>query len=340
MTMEPTEAAESDTTAQPPYGTRRFTFMPAYAGSMLKNLVPVLAVALLLVIFSIGSSSFLSVNNGITVATQSSVLLIISVGAALVILMGSIDLSVGATASVAGIVAAKVAETHGAWGLLAAVLVGCGVGLVNGALLTVLRIPSFLVTLGTFNVLSGLGLIITNSVPVSVQSVSYTNLASVDFVGRMPVLVLWAVGVLVIGVWVASYTRLGRVIYAIGGGEKVARLSGIPVRRYKVYTFIVCGALAGLGGGLLTAYLAVGGPSIGQGFMLESIAAVVMGGIPLNGGYGNLSRTLLGVLVLSVLTDGMNIMNVNIYYQSLIQGVVIIVAVAFSLNRSRLDVVK
>jgi ribose transport system permease protein/putative xylitol transport system permease protein len=309
-------------------------------GPALKNLVPVIAIVLLVVIFSVGSPAFLSVNNGITVATQSAVLLIISVGAAFVILIGSIDLSVGATASVAGILAAKFAGAHGAWGLLIAVLAGCVIGAVNGGLFTILRIPSFLVTLGTFNVLSGLGLIITNSVPVSVQSTSYQDLAGVNVIGRLPVLVVWAIGILLLGIGVGSFTRYGRVVYAIGGGEKVARLSGIPVNRYKLYTFIVSGALAGLGGGLLTAYLAVGGPSIGQGFMLQSIAAVVMGGIPLNGGYGNLSRTLLGVLVLSVLTDGMNIMNVNIYYQSLIEGIVIIVAVAFSLNRSRLDVLK
>ena len=305
-----------------------------------KRAVPLLAIVLLVLYFSIRSSAFLTTRNAVNIATESSVLLIIAVGSALVILMGSIDLSVGATASVAGIMAARVAGSHGAWGLLAAVATGIVIGSVNGVLFTVVRIPSFLVTLGTFNVLSGLGLIITNSVPISITSNSYANLANTFVIGQVPLLVFWALGVLFIGMWAAAYTRFGRVIYAIGGGEKVARLSGVPVTRYKIYAFIVCGALAGLAGGLLSAYLQVGGPTIGQGYMLESIAAVVMGGIPLNGGYGGVSRTVLGVLVLGILTDGMNVLGVDIYYQSLVQGIVIISSVAFSLNRSRIDVLK
>jgi len=316
-------------------GQRARTFVEA----SWRGVVPFGALILLCIVFSIWTPTFLTFNNMVNIASQSAVLLIIAIGAAFIIVMGSIDLSVGAVASIAGIMAAKAADQYGAFALVVAVLVGAGCGLGNGLIFTALRIPSFLVTLGTMSIVTGLGLIITNSIPINVTNGAFLNIASYDF-HTIPVLVVWALGVYLLSLLLASRTRFGRFIYAIGGGERVALVSGVPIMRYKIYAFILSGLLAGLAGGLLASWGGSGGPDIGQSYMLSAIAAVVMGGIPLTGGYGGIGRALLGVLVIGVLSNGLNLAGVGAYGQTVAQGLVIIVAVAFSLDRSKLSVLK
>ncbi|MBO0663187.1 ABC transporter permease [Jiella sp. MQZ9-1] len=305
-----------------------------------QTLFPYFSLLGIIIIFAIAAPRFLSFGNAVNIASQSSILLLIALGSALVILMGSIDLSVGATASLAGVLTATAVPSLGPWALCLAVLVGAGVGIVNGLLLTVVRIPSFLATLGTMSVLSGLSLIVTDGVPVGINDDRFIELASFRFLYNIPALVLWAAAAFVICVLLASLTRVGRYIYAIGGGERVAAVSGLPVQRYKFYAFMLCGCLSALGGGLLASWLQSGSPNGADGYMLSAIAAVVMGGIPLNGGHGGIGRTLLGVLVIGVLANGLNLCGVGPYVQSVIQGVVVIVAVSFSLDRSKFSIMK
>jgi ribose transport system permease protein/putative xylitol transport system permease protein len=305
-----------------------------------RGVVPLIALIALIVGFSIWVPSFRTYGNAVNVASQSAVLLIIALGAAFIIIMGSIDLSIGAVASLGGILAAKATVDYGAAALLAGLLVGLGAGLVSGLLFTRLRIPSFLVSLGMFSILSGLGLLITQSLPVTVDHQGFVDVVSARVVGDIPLLVFWALAIYLLAILVGSRTRFGRYVYAIGGGERVALISGVPVMRYKVYAFILSGGLAGLAGALLAGWVGAGSPEIGQGYMLSAIAAVVMGGIPLTGGYGGISRTLLGVLVIGVLDNGLNLAGVDTYVQTLVQGVVIIAAVAVSLDRSKLTALK
>jgi ribose transport system permease protein/putative xylitol transport system permease protein len=292
------------------------------------------------VLSTLWTPAFLSYRNIVNIASQSSVLLLVSLGSAFVIVMGSIDLSVGATASLSGIVAAELAGQFGPWALAAGVLVGLAAGALNGLLLTVLRIPSFLTTLGTMSLMTGLALIITQGVPVSISDPAFMGLANSRVAFTVPLLVFWSSAAYVICLVVGARTRFGRYIYAIGGGEQVAIISGVPVNRYKVYAFIVSGGLAALGGGLLAGWLQTGAPGAGSGYMLGAITAVVMGGIPLTGGFGSIGRTLLGVLVIGVLSNGLNLAGIGPYVQTVIQGIVVIVAVAFSLDRSKLSILK
>ncbi len=305
-----------------------------------QSVVPFGALIGVCLIFAFTAPGFLSYDNAVNVAGQSGVLLVIALGSAFVILMGSIDLSVGAIASLTGIVAAKTAVNHGAWGLGAAVLVGLGLGVANGLIFTVLRIPSFLVTLGTMSILSGIALQLTGGVPITITSPDFLGLSNRELVSTLPAVAFWGLGVFCVSVWVAGRTRFGRYVYAIGGAERTALISGIPVMRFKVYAFAVSGLLAGLAGGLLAAYQQSGSPTAGQGYLLSAIAAVVMGGIPLTGGYGGIGRTLLGVAILGVLSNGLNLAGVGPYTQDVIQGAVIIGAVAFSLDRSKLSALK
>lgn len=306
-----------------------------------QSVVPFGALIAVCVIFTITAPGFLTYDNAVNVAGQSGVLLVIALASAFVILMGSIDLSVGAIASLTGIVAAKLAVHHDAvWVLLGAAGAGLGVGAANGLIFTVLRIPSFLVTLGTMSVLSGLALQITSGVPITVSNPGFLNVANDQLISTIPAVAFWGLGVFGVSVWLAGYTRFGRYIYAIGGAERTALISGVPVARFKVYAFAVSGLLAGLAGGLLAAYQQTGSPTAGQGYLLTAIAAVVMGGIPLTGGYGAIARTLLGVAILGVLSNGLNLAGVGPYMQDVIQGAVIIGAVAFSLDRSKLSALK
>jgi ribose transport system permease protein len=305
-----------------------------------QSAVPFGALIAVCLIFAVTAPGFVSYDNAVNVVGQSAVLLVIALGSAFVILMGSIDLSVGAIASLTGIVAAKLAPHHGAWALLAAVALGLGVGAGNGLIFTVLRIPSFLVTLGTMSILSGVALQITSGVPVTITSPEFLSLSNRQLISTLPAVAFWGMGAFFISVWVATRTRFGRYVYAIGGAERTARISGIPVQRFKLYAFALSGLLAGLAGGLLAAYQQSGSPTAGQGYLLTAIAAVVMGGIPLTGGYGGIGRTLLGVAILGVLSNGLNLAGVGPYTQDVIQGAVIIVAVAFSLDRSKLSALK
>jgi ribose/xylose/arabinose/galactoside ABC-type transport system permease subunit len=305
-----------------------------------RTLVPYGALLGLVVIFGVAAPNFLTFGNIINIASQSSVLLLVTLGSAFVIFMGSIDLSVGATASLAGVLTALATPALGPWSLSVAVLVGIGVGLLNGLLLTFVRIPSFLATLGSMSLLSGFSLIVTDGVPVSIDDNRFIDVASRRLVFNIPALVFWAVAAYALCVLVASSTRVGRYIYAIGGGERVAAVSGVPVNRYKIYGFVLCGVLAAVGGGLLSGWLQSAAPNGADGYMLSAIAAVVMGGIPLNGGHGGIGRTMLGVLVIGILSNGLNLCGVGPYVQIVIQGAVVIVAVSFSLDRSKLSILK
>jgi ribose transport system permease protein len=305
-----------------------------------RGVIPFGALVGLYLLFAVTTTSFATYDNAVNIASQSAILLIIAVGSGFIIIMGSIDLSVGAVASLGGILAAKYSVDHGAAALPIGLAVGVLAGLVNAILFTIFKIPSFLVTLGMLSVLSGLGQIITHSLPVTVSNETYTDIVATEVVGGIPLLVFWAVAVYLMAIWVGARTRFGRFVRAIGGGERTALISGVPVRRFKMYGFVLSGGLAGFAGALLAGWVQAGSPDVGQGYMLSAIAAVVMGGIPLTGGYGSISRVLLGVLVIGVLDNGLNLAGVDPYVQTLIQGVVIIVAVAFSLDRSKLTVLK
>ena len=185
----------------------------------------------------------------------------------------------------------------------------------------------------------GLSKYISGGRPVSLKPGGVGDIFT-GSIGGFPVVVLWAALVLVVSILVARYTRLGRYLYAIGGNEKTTRLSGVPVTRYKVYAFMISGLLAGFAGLLQLARARSASPDMGAEFLLPAIAAVVMGGTPLSGGVGGPARTVIGVLIIAILGNGMIIAAVNPYLQSVIQGLVVIAAVALTMDRKKMTLVK
>ena len=270
-------------------------------------------------------------------------LLVVSVGASWVILMGSIDLSNGAIVLLSSLIVGSMVETWGypVWlSVLGGVVVGGICGAINGALFAYVRLPSFLVTLGMSLIITGVGLTIVGGRTVQIFNLDFTAISQGHLVSFVPNIVIWSLVVYLIASLIGFRTKFGRYISTIGGGEQVAALSGIPVRRFKLYCFVVAGLLAGFAGVLLTARLSSGSPGAGSNLVLLSIAAVVMSGTPLTGGVGGVHRSILGVLVISMLENGLSGMGVGPFERSIIQGVVVILAVASTMDHSRLSLLK
>jgi ribose transport system permease protein/putative xylitol transport system permease protein len=326
-----------DTLHRDPQTTAGRSFL---AGLQPRRLAPVAGLVVIVAVFSFFSSQFLTVGNLDNVLLDSSVLLIISLAATVVILTGSIDLSVGSTLAMCAYMGAMLSSrADDNWPLLVVPLVGIVCGAVNGALVAFARLPSFLVTLGTYFVYDGLANYFAGGQPVSIPFGGVADWFA-GFVFGFPIVTLWALLTLALATAGFRYTRLGRYIYAVGGNEKTARLTGVPVDRVKFYSFCLSGLLAGLAGLLQITKIESASPGMGQLFLLPSIAAVVMGGTPLSGGVGGPMQSLLGVLVIGILTNGMILTAVNPFLQNVVEGVVVVVAVAVTMNRQKSTVVK
>lgn len=304
--------------------------------------LPVGVVVVLFAFFALATPSFLTLRNATGVLGQASTLLLACLGASFVVLMGSIDLSVGAIVLLVGS-GAVMALNFGDLGvltLLVAVVLGTGLGTLNGLIFVFGRIPSFVVTLGTLSIFTGAAWQLLEGRALRFDSVAFEMLAIGQWIPRMPNIALFALSAWAAMALVGAKTRFGRYMYAIGGGEMVARTAGLPVRRYQIYAFALSGAMAGLAGALATARLGAVGPTLGQDLLLNSLAAIVVGGTSLAGGVGGVHRTLIGVLIIALLDNGLNLMGVNQYTQMVIKGAVVVAAVLISQDRGRHIVIK
>lgn len=295
-------------------------------------LFPLAVVVVLFIVFSFSTSSFATIRNFTAVSGQAATLLIVCLGATFVILMGSIDLSVGSIVLLVGAATVLLLNKYGLGYsvLAAAVLLGGLLGLLNGLVYAFGRIPSFIVTLGSLSVFTGIALTLLDGRAIQFDTAGFENIAVGQLVPRLPNIALWAIIAWAVVVVIAVRTRFGRFMYLIGGGERVAHTAGLPVRRYKVYAFIASGLLAGFGAALAVARLGAAGPSLGSDLLLNSLAAIVVGGTSLAGGSGGPHRTLIGVIIIAVLDNGLNLMGVSQYLQMIIKGLVVIAAVLVS----------
>ncbi len=307
------------------------------------KILPFVSVVVLVVFFGVLEPRFFTISNFTIVASQAAPLLFITLGATFVVLMGGIDLSVGSAATLASALAAVLVRDYdiGYLAMPVAIAVGIAAGLVNGLITTYFRLPSFLVTLGTLSIFGGLSLHLLQGRSVPVGNPPFRQLAIGQLIPNLPNAMLFALSSSAVLIFVGSWTRFGRYIAAIGAGEAVATVAGIRVRRYKIYAFTVSGAFAGVGGAFILARLGSGSPQVGANFLLDSIAAIVVGGTALSGGVGGVHRTLLGVAIISILSNGLGIMGVGSFTRMMIIGCVVILAVATTIDRERMmNVVK
>lgn len=293
------------------------------------------AVWMLLVVcigLAIASPVFATSGNLLNVGLATSVTALLAAGQTFVIVLAEIDLSVGAVLGFSAAITAMTLQHHSTViGILVGLAVGAAAGLVNGLLVTKTRMPSFIATLAMMSVLSGLTLQLTQGNPVSVSDYNFQNIGQARAAGvPVPVWIMIVV-FLVFGLLLAR-TRYGRYVYATGDNLEAAKLSGISVNRTKILAFVISGVLAALAGFIITARLSTAEPTAGTGLELESIAAVIIGGTSLAGGRGDLVGTLVGALILGVIDNGMNLLNVSPFLQSVVKGLVILFAVLLDRN--------
>jgi ribose transport system permease protein len=330
MTESASSTATSDASAPRASRLRRF------AGELLQGDQPYMlyvAFAILLVVFSIASPHFLSLDNFLNIGRQTALVSIIAVGLTFVIIARQIDLSVASTLALSGMSAAlAMAHLHDSWfvGVAAGIGTGALVGLVNGVLTTRLAIPSFLVTLGTLSAARGLAMLVTDTRPVIITNEAYISLFGESAFFGIPAPIAWTLLAIVIGILLLHYSIYGRQIYAAGGNPTAALYSGINTRRVTTLAFVFTGMLAGLAALVLSARSHAARPDVMQGMELDVIASVILGGCSLFGGRGFILGTVLGSLIIGTLNNGLVLLGVSSSLQLVIKGAIIVAAVAFT----------
>ncbi|UOF90416.1 ribose ABC transporter permease [Fodinisporobacter ferrooxydans] len=289
----------------------------------------IFAFIFLFVILSILSNSFLTFENIINVLRQISINAILAIGATFVILTAGIDLSVGSIVALAGIVTATFAQS-GHSNLIISIVMGLAVGLfvgfINGFVTAKWKVAPFITTLGMMAVARGATFVYTGGQPVANLSQSFLQIGGGD-IAKIPLPVIITVVVSIIFMVLLYKTKFGRYVYAIGGNENAAKISGIKVDKVKIWVYSISGLLAGLAGIILTSRVSSGLPQAGDGYELDAIAAVVIGGTSLMGGKGRLWGSLIGALLIGVLNNGLDLLNVSSYWQQIVKGCIIVAAV-------------
>jgi ribose transport system permease protein len=297
------------------------------------GMLPVLV--LLLVGFALASENFLTMQNLSIITQQASVNVVLAAGMTFVILTAGIDLSVGAILAASAVVAlqASMSPQFGMFGIAAGIGFGLLLGLVNGGLIAFMRLPPFIVTLGALTAMRGLARLLADDKTVFNPDLPFAFIGNDSILG-VPWLVVIAVAVVALSWFILRRTVMGVQIYSVGGNPEAARLSGIKVWKVLLFVYAMSGALAGLGAVMSASRLfAANGLQLGQSYELDAIAAVILGGTSFTGGVGTIGGTLIGALIIAVLTNGLVLLGVSDIWQYIIKGIVIIGAVALDRYR-------
>lgn len=294
-----------------------------------KEMGVIVPLVVLVVIFSCTSDIFLTTNNLLNITRQISIKGLLGIAMTFVIITGGIDLSVGSVIAFSSILTASAIKDY-QLPVLAAVIIGVVVGsltgLVNGILIAYVNMPAFITTMGTMTILRGLGYIYTQGYPIYDLPQGFRAIGQGN-IGIIPISAIILVAVAILAYIILSKTVFGRHIYAVGGNIDAARMAGIRVKRVQLYVYVISGFISGIAAVVQGARVGSGLPTIGQGFEMDAIASVVIGGAAMAGGSGTVLGTLLGSLILGVLDNGLSLLNVDSYVMNVISGVVVILAV-------------
>ncbi|MEH2057408.1 MAG: ribose ABC transporter permease [Nostoc sp.] len=298
------------------------------------GILPILVI--ICILFAFLSPNFLTGGNIVNILRQASINIVLATGMTFVILTGGIDLSVGSILAVSAVVALLVSLLPAlSWAAVpAALLAGLLLGLLNGALITFLDVPPFIVTLGSLTALRGAAFLIAKGTTLINRDIDFAWVGN-SYVGPLPWLVIIALLTVIASWFVLRQTVLGVQIYAVGGNERAARLTGIKVNRVLLFVYGISGLLAGLGGIMSASRLYSASGILGQGYELDAIAAVILGGTSFTGGIGTIGGTLLGALIIAILNNGLTLLNLSYFWQLVVKGLVIILAVMIDRLRRR-----
>jgi ribose/xylose/arabinose/galactoside ABC-type transport system permease subunit len=307
----------------------------------LTKLLPPVAVMTLFTVFSLRNPQFLSLYNIGNILDFANTYFIAGIGLTFVILLGSIDLSIGAMISLDTILFIIMINALGFWAYPIIIVIGIVLGLFNGVVLVRLKIPSFIVTLGSSGIFMSLALIFSGAGPIGLVPKQLHTLSFLtDRIGPFTVNHLLGMILFITFQLVQNKTFFGKTVYAAGNSEVTTKLSGLPILRTKVISFAISGLCTALASIIIVSIMLSAAPSTGPPYMLLVIATVVVGGTALSGGIGGVYNTLLGSLLISILGNGMNVIGIDIYYQQIIHGAIIIAAVSLTLDRSKIKIVK
>ena len=299
----------------------------------LSDYIVYICFAAVLVFFgvTIGDEGFLTLANLFNITRTTSMIAVMAVAMTFVISAGELDLSVGSTSALAALAAGLAIQAgYGAvGGVAAAVLCGLAVGAVNGFFVTVVNIPSFLVTLGMLQFIRGVDMRMTYTKPVAISNDIFNGIFGFGSIAGVPSLLIWSLGVAILGHVVLRYTSFGREVLATGGNRLAARYSGVNTARVKLICFLVTGVAAALAGLLYSGMMQTARYSFGTGAELAAIAAVILGGTSLFGGKGTIIGTFVGALLIGTINNGLIIMGLDVSEQNMVAGAIIILAVAF-----------
>ncbi|MBO4807795.1 MAG: ABC transporter permease [Lachnospiraceae bacterium] len=306
----------------------------------LRNYGVIIGFLVLCAIISFATPAFLTTRNILNLLRQSAVVGVLSAGMTLIIISGNFDISVGYICGCAGAIAAVLLNKGFSFVTMFVVVIlfGALVGTVSGFAVAKLAIPSMIATLGMGQVINGALLLITGGYPISIQNDAMTYIGKESFLGIPVPIYLFVIAIILVNI-VLRRTVLGRHIYSVGGNDETSRLSGIRVDFVKIITFVMSSILAAISGIILTARVGTATATAGSGYELDAIAAVVIGGTCVSGGEGNAWKTIIGVLFMSVISNSFNLLEVHVYFQYVLKGLIILVAVGFdSYNRKRASV--
>lgn len=296
-----------------------------------KNIGMILVLFIMCIVLSFLSPAFLSTNNFLSLFRQISNNIYIALGMALVIILGGINLSVGSIVAMSGIITVASVANAGlpvaaaiALGLLSGVI--CGI--ISGLLIAVFDAPAFIITLAMMNVARGISYLWTNARSIRIVDDTF-NVIGTGYVGVIPLPVIYSVILIIIFSILLNKTCFGTYIYAIGGNREAARLSGVPIKKVTIIVYTISTAMAAFAGIVLAARMYSGQPSVGEGYEMDAITACVLGGISMSGGSGSISGMVFGALVIGVISNGLNLCNVSSYWQLVVKGIIVAIAIIF-----------
>ena len=300
-------------------------------------IIALVAMFIFLTVFPTTRSTFLTPKNMFNILRQNASNLFLATGMTMVIILGGIDLSVGSVIALSGVVAAGCVVNFGlpeAVGFIAAIAVGAAVGLFNGFIICKTDIPPFIVTLASMNITKGIALVLTGGAPIRCMTDAF-KFPGAGYVGPVPTPVILMFIIFILAALMTNKTQLGRHIYAVGGNVQAAKFSGISVQKVKFIVYAYTGVMAGIAGVVIASRLYSGQPTAGDGAEMDAIASVVVGGTSMSGGSGRIGGTLIGVLIIGVLNNGLNLMGVDSNFQYIVKGLVILLAVYVDFLRNK-----
>ena len=304
---------------------------------MLKGNSGIIAVLVIIsVILSFASPVFLTTDNLLSVLRQVSNNMYLALGMTLVIILGGIDLSVGTC--VAGLMVNQGMPMVPA--IAVGLLLGTLAGFLNGLIIATFKVPAFIVTMSMMNVAKGVAYIYSGGRSIRVSNDVFTGIGTGKLFGVLPLPVVYMIVLIIIFIVVLNKTKFGTYIFAIGGNRESARLSGVPIKKVEIAVFTISGFLAAFAGIVLSARMYSGQPGVGEGYELDAIAACVLGGISMTGGVGAVSGTIFGALVIGIISNGLNLIGLSSFWQLVVKGLIIVLAVIIDTQKGKDSVVK